>query len=542
VRLLFGTGLAAILVAIVSASASDTGPQSAVSATAPMAAAPPPGRVGAVSLVSGKVGFRGLGETVWSDAEINDPIAAGGSLRTGPQARAVIRFGPDTIALAESTEIAVANPNNRVIEIAVPRGRVDLDIPQLDKGETVQIDIPGGRVRLLRPGRYDVAIGGADEPPSIAAFTGTARFAGAADVAIEAGDRVLLTGSGAVATAIEPASADEFAEWCGARIIDQSRLAAPYYVSPAMTGFAALDAAGSWKTDRRYGPVWVPEALPADWAPYRYGHWRWVPPWGWSWIDDQPWAFAPSHYGRWAFRDRQWIWVPGSYTAHPAYMPAVVAFLGTPGVGLSFAESSGPAVAWFPLAPGEVYWPSYTGELDYIRSLNDADIDDLGIIRLRADGEPPAEIVNGRFANRQFAGVVPRPVFVAGQAVAPAQIQLPPDRLQNAPAIMGSPQIGPPAPPPPPPAGIAAAPATLRLAPAEHAAAHLAERTAWANAVQAAAIRSRNYQHAARMGAVHLRVPAYAAAPRPRHEIILRVAHAAHLPRSGEARGKVSRR
>src|SRR5271167_2139403 len=335
VRLLFSTGLAAILVAIVSVSAADTGRQSAVSA--PAATAPPPGWVGRVSLVSGKVGFRGPGETAWSDAEINDPIAAGGSLRTDPQARAVIRFGPNTIALAESTEIAVANPNDRMIEIAVPRGRVDLDIPQLDKGETVQIDIPRGGVRLLRPGRYDIAIDGADQPPSIAAFTGAARFVGgAADIAIEAGDRVLLTGSGRAAITIEPASADEFAIWCGARIVDQSRLAAPYYVSPAMTGFVALDAAGSWRTDRKYGEVWVPYALPADWAPYRYGHWRWVAPWGWSWIDDQPWGFAPSHYGRWAFRDRQWIWVPGIYTAHPVYLPAVVAFLGTPGVGLSF--------------------------------------------------------------------------------------------------------------------------------------------------------------------------------------------------------------
>ena len=216
-----------------------------------------------------------------------------------------------------------------------------------------------------------------------------------------------------------------------------------------MTGFAALDAAGSWKTDRKYGEVWVPNALPANWAPYRYGHWRWVAPWGWSWIDDQPWGFAPSHYGRWAFLDQHWIWVPGAYTARPVYAPAVVAFLGTPGVGLSYAEGSGPAVAWFPLAPGEVYWPGYNGDLDYIRGLNAGDIADLGIIRLRADGEPPAEIVNAHFANRQFASVVPRPVFVAGQAVSLALLQLPPERLENAPAIMGSPQIGPPAPPAP---------------------------------------------------------------------------------------------
>jgi hypothetical protein len=136
--------------------------------------------------------------------------------------------------------------------------------------------------------------------------------------------------------------------------------------------------------------------------------------------------------------------------------------------------------------------------------------------------------------------VVPRPVFVAGQAVSPALLQLPPERLENAPAIMGSPQIGRPA--PPTPARIAAAPAIGRPSPAGHVAAHFAQSTSWARTVHAATIRSRNYQHAARMRGAHLRVPAYAAAPRPRYEIVLRVAHTTHIPRSGEVRKKVIRR
>ena len=539
-RLLVGIGFASILVAVVSASAEDIGTPNGLSAAAATAAASP-GRVGRISLVSGKVGFRGPGEAVWSDAEINDPIAGGVSLRTDPQARALVRIGPDTIALTESSEIAVANLNDRIAEIAVSHGRIDLDVPQLGKGETVQIDIPRGGVWLLQPGRYDVNAGASDQSPWIAAFTGSARFVvGGADIAIKAGDRVLLAGSGATAVTTEPASADEFAVWCGAHAVDESRLAAPYYVSPAMTGFAALDAAGSWKADRKYGEVWVPNALPADWAPYRYGHWRWMAPWGWSWIDDQPWGFAPSHYGRWADIDQHWIWVPGAYTARPVYAPAVVAFLGTPGVGLSYAAGSGPAVAWFPLAPGEVYWPGYNGDLDYIRDLNAGDIADLEIIRLRPDGEPPAEIVNAHFANRQFASVVPRPVFVAGQAVSLALLQLPPERLENAPAIMGSPQIGRPA--PAAPARIAAASAIGQPSPVGHVVAHFAQSTAWARAVHAAIIRSRNYQHAARMRGAHLRVPAYAAASRLRYEIVLRVAHITHIPRSGEARKKVIRR
>jgi hypothetical protein len=116
-------------------------------------------------------------------------------------------------------------------------------------------------------------------------------------------------------------------------------------------------------------------------------------------------------------------------------------------------------------------------------------------------------------------------------------LQLPLERLENAPAIMGSPQIGPP----PPPAAARVA-AIGQPSPAGHGVAHFAQSTAWARAVHAATVRSRNYQLVARMRGPHLRVPAYAAGSRPRYEIILRVAHTTHIPRSGEARKKEIRR
>src|SRR5271156_2095107 len=229
-RLLVGIGFASILAAIVSASADGIGTQKGVSATAATGAAPS-GRIGRISVVSGKVSFRGPGDTLWSDGEVNVPIANGVSLRTDPQARALIRFGPDTIALTESTEIAVANLNDRMAEIAVSHGRIDLDIPQLGKSESVQIDFPRGGVWVLQPGRYDISAGSGGESPWAAAYTGSARFVGGgADIAIKAGNRALLTRSDTAAMTAEPASADEFAVWCGAHAVDESRLAAPYYV------------------------------------------------------------------------------------------------------------------------------------------------------------------------------------------------------------------------------------------------------------------------------------------------------------------------
>ena len=146
-----------------------------------------------------------------------------------------------------------------------------------------------------------------------------------------------------------------------------------------------LDAAGKWATTPAAGPVWYPTAVAADWAPYRYGHWAFVAPWGWTWIDDAPWGFAPFHYGRWAQFDGRWGWSPaarswpvevvvrdpgddrhdppveqGREFERPVYAPALVAFIGGGGFGISLSVGGTmAAVGWVPLAPDEPYHPWY---------------------------------------------------------------------------------------------------------------------------------------------------------------------------------------
>jgi non-ribosomal peptide synthetase component F len=179
-----------------------------------------------------------------------------------------------------------------------------------------------------------------------------------------------------------------------------------------------------------------------------------------------PWGFATSHYGRWARIDDRWAWVAGARNEHPVYAPALVAFLGTAGVGISYPDGHGPAVAWFPLAPGEIYWPSYTNDLETIRGINAGAGADLAVIAAGASGSAPAAVINGDYQNRRFASVVPRPVFTGGREVARAMIDLPERRLDNAPLLAGSPQIPPAA----APAQIASAAHTLARILEPHAA------------------------------------------------------------------------
>jgi uncharacterized protein DUF6600 len=350
-------------------------------------------------------------------------------------------------------------------------------------------------------------------------FDGAVRFVGnGAEARVEAGQMAVLAGSDSVAANIEPAKPDDFVEWCRGRDYDDTRLAAPYYVSPYITGLAELDLAGSWKISADYGPVWFP--ADPEWSPYRFGHWSWMTPWGWTWIDDRPWGFAVSHYGRWALIDEHWAWIPGSFVAHPLFAPAVVAFLGTPGIGLS--SEDGATVAWFPLAPGEAYWPAYTRDVDYVRALNLGNVEDVGAIRLQADGEPPLELYHTDFANRKLATVVLRATFVNGRAVAPARVTLPEQRLRNAPVLMASPQIAPPSAQPvarvvPP----ATKPATTRVAEG-------ASRKGGAKIVHAALIKPHGRERPMVIRAAHLHVPSYAGQAQRRQLIVLRGVHNPH--------------
>jgi hypothetical protein len=451
---------------------------------------PPPSRVGRVSAVDGTVAVRPAGGE-WSDSGVNDPVAAGMSVRTPAQGRAVLRVGAEMIALAASSELDLARLDSGATQIVLHQGRIGVRLFQFDPARSVEIDIARGGVWLLTPGDYDITAGDEHAPARVAVFDGRARLVGsgsgtAIDTTIATGSATVLSGSNPVVATLDGAAAGDFVAWWrppGTSAADGDEVAggeaagggaagggakrrALRYLSPEVTGYEALDGNGGWETVEGYGAVWFPTSLPDDWAPYRYGHWRWVAPWGWNWIDDMAWGFAPSHYGRWASIPQldpldpadpgaaRWGWVPGDRGSDPddapVYAPALVAFLGTAGVGLSYPDAVGPAVAWFPLAPGDIYWPGYwpgySGDLDLIRRINEGAVADLSTIGPGVNGDPPAEIVNADYPNRRFASVVPRSVFLAGRPVAPALLRLPQQRLANAPLLAGSPQIAPAAP------------------------------------------------------------------------------------------------
>jgi hypothetical protein len=103
--------------------------------------------------------------------------------------------------------------------------------------------------------------------------------------------------------------------------------------------YDTLEPYGFWVTVDPYGFVWVPTDVSVDWQPYTDGYWTYTD-YGWTWVDDADWGWAPFHYGRWA-HDRLygWVWVPDT-----VWGPAWVAWRVGDGI-----------VGWAPLPP-EAYW------------------------------------------------------------------------------------------------------------------------------------------------------------------------------------------
>jgi hypothetical protein len=72
---------------------------------------------------------------------------------------------------------------------------------------------------------------------------------------------------------------------------------------------------GNWIDDGTYGRVWQPEGslVGAEFTPYYTGgHWA-LTEFGWTWVSDWNWGWAPFHYGRWiVVSGYGWCWVPGT--------------------------------------------------------------------------------------------------------------------------------------------------------------------------------------------------------------------------------------
>ena len=332
----------------------------------------PPSRVARLSTTRGEVSFSPAGTDDWVSAEVNRPITTGDKLWAGNGARAELHVGSAAVRLSGQTGFSFLNLDDRIMQMRLTEGTIYVSVRRLNQDESIEVDTPNLAFSILRPGRYRVNVNEAGDTTIINVRDGEGEVTGGgSSFTVHRGDQGYFTGTDSLNADVQPLlDQDDFDRWCRERDMREEHAVARRYVSDDVIGYEDLDEYGGWRAVPEYGTVWFPHTTVVGWAPYRYGHWAWVSPWGWTWVDDAPWGFAPFHYGRWAFIGGGWGWIPCPPRAvaieyvRPVYAPALVAWVG----GGGFAE--GVSVGWFPLGPREVFVPSYPVSRRYVNNVN----------------------------------------------------------------------------------------------------------------------------------------------------------------------------
>ena len=409
--------------------------------TASDTAGDPPDRVARLSYMEGDVGLLPSGAQDWGEAGINRPLTTGDRLSSSTGARAELELDGAALRLDGGTDVGFLQLDDQLAQLELTQGTLNLTVRQLDDGQSYEIDTPTVALVVDHPGSFRVDVGADGQATRVTAFDGNATVYGENDAQrlVVAGRSYRFADSALADVAVEDiAGGDEFDAWSDERDRRYADSESRRYVSDDVIGYQDLDQYGDWSSDPEYGQVWYPAHVDTGWAPYRDGHWAWVGPWGWTWVDDAPWGFAPYHYGRWAWRSRGWCWVPGPIGWRPVYAPALVAFVG--GNHWRASIGSGAPIGWYPLGPGEVYDPWYRGSRRYYTRINVTNIHVHDrVVSERVDRRyrdwhrgiaPPVRALHGK-GPRGFTAV-PARNFADADRVQRHRLNIDPDKLAGA--------------------------------------------------------------------------------------------------------------
>jgi hypothetical protein len=427
----------------------------------------PPGRVARLNFIQGSVSLQPAGTEDWLDANPNRPLTTGDQLWADGGSRGELHLGSTSIRVSELTGISFLNVSDQAVQIQVAQGSADIRILHMWDNENYEIDTANLAFTILRPGEYRVDVDPDGTQTIITVREGAGEVtAGGQAYNLTGGQQYAFAGTDQVNYSADYLpDPDDFDNWCVDRDHREDNAASARYISREVIGYEDLDAYGTWRVDATYGPVWVPTAVAFDWAPYHTGHWTFVAPWGWTWVDDAPWGFAPFHYGRWAYLGGGWAWVPGpvaivaprpgvvvvaggGWGVRPVYAPALVGFVGGGGFSASIAIGGGvEGVAWIPLGPRDVWVPGYHTSAAYMTNVN---VTSTTIVnRTQITNVYNTTIINNTtnvtkitYSNQAAPGAVtavPQAAFQGGRAVAAASVKVSAEEVSSPKVISAKP-------------------------------------------------------------------------------------------------------
>jgi hypothetical protein len=323
----------------------------------------PPERVGVLDLVEGAAAAQLAGASDWTADLANRPLTTGDKVWVDANSRAELHIGSAAIRLGANTGLQFLNVGDRVAQLRLSAGSMNLRLRYLSPDEAIEVDTPNSAISLLQAGEYRIDVNDTGDAVVVvvAVWRGQAEVAGQSQsFNLQQQQQGMFQGTGTLGVQFSDLPpADNLDQW--SQYLDQreDESLTANFMSRDMTGYNDLDGYGNWQADPDYGSVWYPP-VDAGWAPYSQGCWIWVAPWGWTWVDNAPWGFVPFHYGRWVHVRAGWVWSPGQLTVRPVYAPALVAW------------GTGPnsRISWVALGYNELYRPSRSVSSAYLRRVN----------------------------------------------------------------------------------------------------------------------------------------------------------------------------
>src|SRR5580704_18496188 len=99
----------------------------------------PPSRVARLAYAQGSVSFEPAGTEDWVTAGLNRPITTGDKLWSDSDSRSELQLDGSLIRLSSNTGFSFLNLSNRVTQIQLTAGTLQIWVRRLDESETYEI-------------------------------------------------------------------------------------------------------------------------------------------------------------------------------------------------------------------------------------------------------------------------------------------------------------------------------------------------------------------------------------------------------------------
>lgn len=277
-------------------------------------------RMGRVALVAGAAQLWDAQTQQWMPLMLNRPVTGGDRIRTDREARVEVQIGSLALLLGPVTDVEFPALDDRSVQARLVQGNLVARVQTVQWAQELLLSTAELQASAGGPGLYrldrDTVSGGRSAAAALRGQLIVGSSAGRLD--LMAGQRLEVLGPEAGGTTRRTTLLqDAFATWVATRDGLPDAALPAVVALPEITGLDQLDRHGRWESHPDIGWVWVPLTVSSNWEPFRDGRWVWVRPWGWTWIDDAPWGFAPSNYGRWVQWRSRWVWAPSSIRHRP---------------------------------------------------------------------------------------------------------------------------------------------------------------------------------------------------------------------------------